>query len=167
MTKAEYLAAYYQANKERIKARSAKYREQNKEKVLEYARKYHAENREHLCERMRQKIAADPEKNRRRVREWLEKNRDRARPGRQARAKLYETRKARRTPPWLTKQQIKEIAGFYAEAIRLSEVTGIKHHVDHIVPLRGRAVSGLHVPWNLQVITAAENQRKHNTFCER
>lgn len=52
----------------------------------------------------------------------------------------------------------------YAEARELTAITGVPHHVDHIVPLNGEFVSGLHCPGNLRVVTAAENTRKKNTF---
>jgi 5-methylcytosine-specific restriction endonuclease McrA len=70
----------------------------------------------------------------------------------------------KRTPPWLNKNQLEQIKQFYQEAKELETSTGIKHHVDHIVPLQGENVSGLHVPWNLQVLTAAENCSKNNSF---
>lgn len=69
-----------------------------------------------------------------------------------------------RTPKWLTNNHIIEITEFYAEATRLTEKSGILHHVDHIVPLQGKKVSGLHVPWNLQILTATENLSKRNKF---
>lgn len=70
--------------------------------------------------------------------------------------------KSHATPAWLTDQQRVEIDGFYRAAVELSEETSIPHEVDHIVPIRGKRVCGLHVPWNLQVITRIDNQRKHN-----
>lgn len=55
-----------------------------------------------------------------------------------------------------------EIKAIYKEAKRLTQETGIVHHVDHIVPLKGKDVRGLHVPWNMQILTASENCRKGN-----
>ena len=70
------------------------------------------------------------------------------------------------TPKWLTKQQKIEIRSFYEEAERLKSTTGVDYEVDHIIPIRGGIVSGLHVPWNLRVITAAENQTKNRKLIE-
>ena len=67
-------------------------------------------------------------------------------------------------PSWLTAEQLEEIRKIYAVAEQRTARTGIHHHVDHVVPLQGKNVSGLHVPWNLQVIPAAENLRKRNKF---
>lgn len=69
--------------------------------------------------------------------------------------------KLQRTPPWANKDAI---AAIYATAERLSQETGIPHHVDHELPLRGRLVSGLHVEGNLRIITGAENCRKGNRY---
>ena len=63
------------------------------------------------------------------------------------------------TPLWANKKAIKEI---YEICIKTTKTTGIKHEVDHIIPLRGEFVSGLHVEWNLQVIKATENRSKSN-----
>jgi len=69
--------------------------------------------------------------------------------------------KLRRTPPWADHRAIRRV---YEEARRLTNETGIPHHVDHVTPLCGRAVSGLHVETNLQIIPGSENCRKHNRF---
>ena len=63
------------------------------------------------------------------------------------------------TPPWA---DLKKIQSFYTEAKRLTKETGIAHHVDHIYPLKGKYVSGLHCEHNLQILTATENIRKGN-----
>lgn len=72
--------------------------------------------------------------------------------------------KTNATPPWITPAMRVQIAAFYAEARRLTKETGIEHHVDHIFPLRSPVICGLHVPWNLQILTVTENSRKHNHF---
>lgn len=75
-------------------------------------------------------------------------------------------KKANRTPPWLTPAMRKNIRFVYAEARRLTKQTGVEQEVDHIVPLQGELVSGLHVPWNLRVVTRHANRSKHNRFEE-
>jgi hypothetical protein len=72
--------------------------------------------------------------------------------------------KHRRRPPWLTQEHKREIRNLYRLARRLTVETGLRHTVDHIVPLRGKRVSGLHGPWNLQVLTEFENKSKSNKF---
>ncbi len=71
-----------------------------------------------------------------------------------------------RTPKWLTKGQWAEMDAFYLKAQDLALQTGIPHDVDHQVPLRGKHVSGLHVPWNLQVTTATANRHKSASFSD-
>lgn len=66
------------------------------------------------------------------------------------------------TPRWLDNLQLLSIRELYFFAQKVSVETGVLHHVDHIVPLKGEFVCGLHVPWNLQVIPAVENIKKSN-----
>ena len=66
------------------------------------------------------------------------------------------------TPPWLSRKQKSEIRQLYQIAITMTKTTGERYVVDHIVPLRGESVCGLHVPWNLRVITQEENLAKSN-----
>ena len=66
------------------------------------------------------------------------------------------------TPPWLTRKQKSEIRQLYQIAITMTQTTGEQYVVDHIVPLRSHEVCGLHVPWNLRVITQEENLKKSN-----
>jgi hypothetical protein len=67
-------------------------------------------------------------------------------------------------PAWLTKGQKQEILNFYLLAQECRTLTGDVYHVDHIVPLKGENVCGLHVPWNLQVLPADINLAKANKF---
>lgn len=72
--------------------------------------------------------------------------------------------KLQATPCWLTKEQSKQIQTFYVEAAKLTKEKGINYHVDHILPLQGVNICGLHVSWNLQVLTESENSQKNNSF---
>lgn len=65
-------------------------------------------------------------------------------------------------PPWLTTEHKKQIKQLYLDALTATKITGVKYVVDHIIPLRSPEVCGLHVPWNLRVITQEENLRKSN-----
>ena len=72
----------------------------------------------------------------------------------------------KRTPHWLSVDDRWMIEQAYELATLRAKMFGFKWHVDHIIPLRGKTVSGLHVPWNIQVIPAIENIRKGNKFTE-
>lgn len=72
--------------------------------------------------------------------------------------------KINRTPIWLSDDDHWMIKEIYDLASLRSKLTKIKWHVDHIIPLQGKNVSGLHIPWNLQILTAKENIKKRNIF---
>lgn len=104
---------------------------------------------------------------------WYEKNRERAlgngrawrakNPGRHAAIFTRRNRRSRRAAPrWLTLEQWQEIDALYAEARRLTKETGVRHEVDHVYPIQGKNSCGLHVPWNLQIVTGSHNRKKGN-----
>ncbi len=69
--------------------------------------------------------------------------------------------KLRACPAWVDKESLEPV---YQRARDMSRQTGVAYHVDHIVPINNPVVCGLHVPWNLQILTAEENIRKGNLF---
>ena len=80
-----------------------------------------------------------------------------------AAAMKRKAQKLHATPTWADETAID---AFYAEADRLTCEMGVKHQVDHILPLQGETVCGLHVPANLRVIPAIENLRKSNRILD-
>ena len=69
--------------------------------------------------------------------------------------------KLERTVSWGCKESIDYI---YNQSAALTKLLGIEFQVDHIYPMQGELVSGLHVEGNLQIIPATLNQRKSNKF---
>ena len=69
-----------------------------------------------------------------------------------------------RTPKWLNEIDFERIENEYRLAALLTKVTRSPWHVDHVIPLQGKFVSGLHVPSNLRVLQASENIAKANKF---
>jgi len=71
-------------------------------------------------------------------------------------------RKIKATPCWLSQEDRDQIRRIYDVRQKVSERTGVEHHVDHILPLKGENICGLHVPWNLAIIPAEMNLSKGN-----
>ena len=129
--------------RDRAKTYGAMYYERNRDKFSAHNAAYYQRNAAAIAERMRSDAGKRPD----------------------VYAERYGRRRAQKlnaTPPWLTVEQRIQMLGLYRRARTLTKLTGTKHHVDHIVPLRGKLVCGLHVPWNLQVIPARENMSKSN-----
>ena len=70
----------------------------------------------------------------------------------------------KQTPTWLTPDELWMIEEIYELAQKRTNLFGQKWEVDHIIPLNGKNVSGLHVPTNLQVIPAKVNRHKSSKF---
>ena len=93
---------------------------------------------------------------------WKQRNTDKVRADTKNRRRKH--REA--TPHWLTRRQKSEMRELYRIAIHMTKITGEQYVVDHICPLRSPSSCGLHVPWNLRVITQTENLKKGNTIPE-
>ena len=145
-------------------ASSIAYRNKHMEKRQKYAEEYRSLNREALREKYYSNIDWHREYYRKNVDKYAEANR-RYRDGSKPKiaARTAKRRAAiRQRSIQLSDEHVMQMEWFYEESQRLTKETGVTHHVDHIVPLRGKSMSGLHAPWNMQVLTAKENLSKFN-----
>ena len=137
--------AWYYTNKERILAYKKEYYQKNKEKRLAVNAEYRKNKPKKIAEI--NKI-------------WRLKNSASI----NARNRTRKASKKYRTPSWLTDIDFERIANEYKLAALLTKITNKKWEVDHIIPLQGKFVSGLHVPSNLRAILEFENRSKHNKY---
>lgn len=131
-------------NADRKKELRAKYRKRNAEKVREFSR---LDWLRHNPKRLASKAL------------YRKKFPEKA----AAQVRMRQARKVQAMPTWANQARIEE---FYKSARDMTVLTGIQHHVDHIIPLRGKLVCGLHNEFNLQVLPAAVNQAKSNKLVE-
>ena len=155
--KMAYDRAYNLANKERIAEGRTAYNLANKEKTAETAKAYRLANKEDRAEKAKVYYQANKERIAERGKAYNLANKDAC----NTKTAKRRAAKLERTVSWSNATAIKAI---YTEAHRLTEETGEQHHVDHIIPLQGELVSGLHVENNLQVLTAYDNFSKSNKF---
>lgn len=120
------------------------------------------EKREAQLARRALRDAANPE----RVKQWHKNSYKKNKSVLQERGRRRKLAQISATPKWLTPDQVKQMQAIYIKSEVITRETGVKHNVDHLYPIKGKNVCGLHVPWNLVVIPATENNRKNNRHPE-
>jgi hypothetical protein len=150
--------AWFEANKDRKHATTKAWVIANKEKISQDAAKRYLENKDAILENNRAKYHANIEKERARGLAYAKAHREEH----NARVRKYRENKIQRTPAWTNESDRLRMKCYYQVAKMRTRETGETWSVDHIVPLQGENVSGLHVSWNLQVITKRENIAKGN-----
>lgn len=144
------------------RARKARDRANPEYKAKELA--YKKEYRERTVEQRAAYMAEWREKNRQKVNEYGKTYRNDRKEHYNFLCQKRKIDTMNRTPKWLTEDDFWMIEEVYKLASLRAKMFGFSWHVDHIIPLRGKNVSGLHVPTNLQVVPWIENQRKTNKF---
>lgn len=143
--KATYDKAYYRKNKDKIRSYQKKYLSENRDRILVYKRLYYNSNKTECL-----RISKHYQQNNKDVINFIGAKRRAA--------------KLNATPNWLTQEHLNDIKQIYQDVQDIQWLSEEKFEVDHIIPLQGKSVCGLHVPWNLQILTKSENCIKGNKF---
>jgi len=160
----ERIKAWRLANPEKVKEQNKRYAEKHPEALRAKALRHKAKNIETIRIKDREASKIYREANKEKVaaskRKYAQENKHvvNAAVARRKAAKLQ------RTPVWLTEFDKLKIECLYSIAAMLTRENKEPWHVDHIIPLQGDLVSGLHVPSNMQVMRGVENVSKKNKF---
>jgi len=127
-------------NKEETKAKRKAWINANQDRYIEAKRRWYLKNKEKICNLAKEFAKNNPE--------W-----------KAAQCAKRRSLKIQAIPKWVDLELIEE---FYVFAKERTEITGIKWHVDHIIPLNSKTVCGLHTVDNLQIIPASLNSSKGN-----
>jgi len=141
----ESVRAYYHNNKQSRSEYNKAWRGSNKDLIKSKSKTYYKSKKEDILAY---------------AKDWRVANQDKVR-------NYGATRRASKMlacPSWLFESQKAEIESFYSLAKDCEIVSGQTYHVDHIIPLQGKNVCGLHVPWNLQVLPSDVNLSKNNNY---
>ena len=146
--------------KDCAKLYNKEYREKNREKLLKKDNERYKNNREVLKKKAREYKLKNKDYYNKHNKNYYKLNKHIFLAANSKRRKVI----LRATPQWLSEPDKGRIEDFYWFAQDLYKVTGEVYHVDHIVPLQGKTVCGLHVPWNLQILPADLNLSKGNNM---
>ena len=136
------------------------YRELNAEKIASQKAEWKIINKERVAAKDKAYAEANPEKKTKARKKWVQNN-----PGKDSASKALNAQKRqKRIPTWLSEDDKWMVEQAYELAAIRSKIFGFKWHVDHVIPLNGKLISGLHVPTNLQVVPWIENLKKSNKF---
>jgi hypothetical protein len=156
--------AWYAKNKEKRAVTQKAWNLANKEKFAGYVQRYRERHPDRIAK------ATEAYKPKRAIvhREWYARNLETKRAKNRMWSKKNPARhnmlcakrrhdEVRATPAWANLDAMEKV---YAKARAMTKKTGVKHDVDHIIPLRGKLVCGLHVESNLQILSASLNRSK-------
>lgn len=167
----EYMREWAAKNPEVKKQRAADWYKNNREEIIERVRANYHKDLDKSRQRARDYAEAHKKEASARTKLWTEQNAERKKASdkrwkennpahyHSLKAK-YRAARRQACPPWVDEAHMARIHEIYNLRREISERTGVVHEVDHIVPLQGKTVCGLHVWWNLRVIPREENNRR-------